>query len=104
MQVQIFTKTDALFYCEDLDRSVVQRSNLFIMPESWHKLKISLPRKEINDILIGGESIKHCINTGVTTDSSFEIWLHGNPAVYFSRIAECIALDDLLRYKNLSRK
>ena len=104
MQVQIFTKTDATFECEGLDRTVEQQSNLFIMPESWYKLKVSLPRTQINDILIGGESIKHCINTGVTTKNSFEIWLHGNPATYLSRIAKCIALDDLLRYKDLSKK
>ena len=104
MQVQIFTKTDATFSCQSLDRNISQVSNLFIMPEGWHKLKISLPRADITDIYIGGESIKHCINTGINTPSGFEIWLHGNPATYFSRIAKCIAIDDLLRWRDLGKK
>ncbi len=101
MQVQIFTKTDAKVECKNLDGETITQSNIFIMPESWHKIKISLPRQHISDITIHNESIQHCLNAGVNTDNGYEIWLHGNPAVYFSRIAQCIALDDLLRFKDL---
>jgi len=59
---------------------------------------------DITDIVIDSESIKHCINSGINTDKGYEIWLHGDPAEYFSRIAECIAHEDLLRFKNLKDK
>ena len=104
MQVQIFTNTDTTVECQDLDRKVVGQHKIFDLPESWHKVKIPLPRTDITDIEIGGESIKHCLNSGINTDNGYEIWLHGDPAEYFSRIAECIAHEDLCRFKNLKDK
>ena len=104
MQVQIFTNTDTTVECQDLDRKVVRQHKIFDLPESWHKVKIPLPRTDITDIEIGGESIKHCLNSGINTDNGYEIWLHGDPAEYFSRIAECIAHEDLCRFKNLKDK
>ena len=104
MQVQIFTNTDTTVECQDLDRKVIGQHKIFDLPESWHKVKIPLPRTDITDIEIGGESIKHCLNSGINTDNGYEIWLHGDPAEYFSRIAECIAHEDLLRFKNLKNK
>ena len=104
MQVQIFTNTDTTVECQDLDRKVIGQHKIFDLPESWHKVKIPLPRTDITDIEIGGESIKHCLNSGINTDNGYEIWLHGDPAEYFSRIAECIAHEDLLRFKNLKDK
>ena len=44
------------------------------------------------------------MNSGKETAQGYEIWLHGNLAEYFSRISECIAQDDLLRFKNLESK
>ena len=104
MQVQIFTKVDASFECIGLDGNTISQSGLINMPQSWHKCYINLHRNDITDIKIGGESIKHCLNSGNNTIDGYEIWLHGDPAQYFSRIAECIAQDDLLTFKSLEDK
>ena len=104
MQVQIFTKVDASFECIGLDGNTISQSGIINMPQSWHKCHINLHRRDITDIKIGGESIKHCLNSGNNTIDGYEIWLHGDPAQYFSRIAECIAQDDLLTFKSLKDK
>lgn len=104
MRVQIFTKVDATFKTVGLDGNIISRSSSFIMPDSWHKCYINLNRQQIIDIKIGDESIKHCLNSGNNTDDGYEIWLHGDPAEYFSRISECIAQDDLLVFKKLESK
>ena len=72
--------------------------------ENWYKLLIPCERDNIIDITVSGESIKHCLNSGCNTKEGYQIWLHGNLAEYFSRISECIAQDDLLRFKNLESK
>ena len=104
MQVQIFTKVDASFECIGLNGNTISQSGIINMPQSWHKCYINLHRNDITDIKIGGESIKHCLNSGNNTIDGYEIWLHGDPAQYFSRIAECIAQDDLLTFKSLKDK
>lgn len=104
MQVQIFTKVDASLECIGLDGNIISQSSTIMMPNSWHKCYINLHRRDITDIKIGNESIKHCINSGIDTPAGYEIWLHGDPAQYFSRIAKCIAQDDLLRFKKLEDK
>jgi hypothetical protein len=104
MQVQIFTKVDASFECIGLNGNAISQSGIITMPNSWHKCYINLHRKDITDIRIGSESIKHCINAGNNTANGYEIWLHGDPAEYFSRISKCIAQEDLLRFKNLQDK
>ena len=104
MQVQIFTKVDASFECIGLNGNTISQSGIINMPQSWHKCYINLHRNDITDIKIGGESIKHCLNSGKNTIDGYEIWLHGDPAQYFSRIAECIAQDDLLTFKILKDK
>ena len=104
MQVQIFTKVDASFECIGLNGNAISQSGIITMPNSWHKCYINLQRKDITDIKIGNESIKHCINAGNNTANGYEIWLHGDPAEYFSRISKCIAQEDLLRFKNLQDK
>ena len=104
MQVQIFTKVDARFECIGLDGNTISQSGTITMPNRWHKCHINLHRRDITDIKIGNESIKHCLNSGNNTPDGYEIWLHGDPAQYFSRISECIAIDDLLRFKNLKDK
>jgi len=101
MQVQIFSKVDASVECVGLDGNTISQSDIITMPNSWHKCYINLHRRDITDIKIGGESIRHCLNSGIDTPYGYEIWLHGDPAQYFSRIAKCIAQDDLLRFKNL---
>jgi len=104
MQVQILTKVDASFKCVGLDGNTISQSGTINMPHSWHKCYINLKRHDITDIKIGGESIRHCLNSGINTVDGYEIWLHGDPAQFFSRIAECIAQDDLLRFKSLPDK
>jgi hypothetical protein len=104
MQVHIFTNADTTVECQDLDHRVIDQYKIFDLPDAWHKITIPLPRTDIKDIRIGDESIKHCLNSGISTDNGYEIWLHGDPAQYFSRIAECIAQEDLLRFKNLKDK
>ena len=104
MQVHIFTNADTTVECQDLDRRVIDQHKIFDLPDAWHKITIPLPRTDIKDIKIGDESIKHCLNSGINTAIGYEIWLHGDPAEYFSRIAECIAHEDLLRFKNLKDK
>ena len=104
MQVQIFTKVDASFESIGLSGDTISQSGIITMPNSWHKCYINLQRKDITDIKIGNESIKHCINAGNNTANGYEIWLHGDPAEYFSRISKCIAQEDLLRFKNLQDK
>ena len=104
MQVQIFTKVDASFECIGLNGNTISQSGIINMPQSWHKCYINLHRNDITDIKIGGESIKHCLNSGNNTIDGYEIWLHGDPAQYFSRISECIAQDDLLTFKSLKDK
>ena len=59
---------------------------------------------QAQDILIDGESIRHCINAGVTKNSGYELWIHGDLSQLFSRISDRIAQDDLLRFKDLSSK
>ena len=72
--------------------------------DNWYKIIVPCQRQNIHDISVGGESIKHCINSGANTDKGFEIWLNGSLAEYFSRISKCIAQDDLLIFKNLQKK
>ena len=104
MQVQISTKNNTQIMCQDLDGEVVTHDQTFELAPTWHKIKIPLQRTDITDIKIGSESIKHRLNSGINTATGYEIWLHGDPAEYFSRIAECIAHEDLLRFKNLKNK
>ena len=104
MQVQIFTKVDASFKCIGLDGHTISQSGTINMPNSWHKCHINVHRRDISDIKIGDESIRHCLNSGNDTVDGYEIWLHGDPAQYFSRISKCIAQDDLLRFNNLENK
>ena len=75
-----------------------------IIDDDWYKLTIPCNRDNIVDITVDGETIKHCLNSGYSTDQGYEIWLHGNLAEYFTRISECIAQDDLLQFKNLDNK
>ena len=88
----------------NLDKELLPKLGTIFIGESWHKLLIPCNRHNIIDITISGESIKHCLNSGCETEKGYEIWLHGNLAEYFSRISECIAQDDLLRFKNLESK
>jgi hypothetical protein len=104
MQVQIFTKVDASFEWVALDGNTISHSGTITMPNSWHKCYINIHRRDITDIKIGDESIRHCINSGINTPAGYEIWLHGDPAQYFSRIAKCIAQADLLSFNNLKDK
>ena len=88
----------------NLDKELLPKLGTIFIGESWHKLLIPCNRHNIIDITISGETIKHCLNSGKETEQGYEIWLHGNLAEYFSRISECIAQDDLLRFKNLESK
>jgi hypothetical protein len=105
MRVDIKTKnTIDRVAITNLDKELLPKLGTIFIGESWHKLLIPCNRHNIIDITISGETIKHCLNSGKETAQGYEIWLHGNLAEYFSRISECIAQDDLLRFKNLESK
>ena len=90
----------------NLDKELLPKLGTIFIGESWHKLLIPCNRHNIIDITISEseESIKHCLNSGRETEKGYEIWLHGNIATYFSRISECFAQDDLLTFKDVSKK
>ena len=105
MRVDIKTKNSIdRVTITNLDKELLPKLGTIFIGESWHKLLIPCNRHNIIDITISGETIKHCLNSGKETEQGYEIWLHGNLAEYFSRISECIAQDDLLRFKNLESK
>ena len=88
----------------NLNKELLPKFSTMFISENWYKLLIPCERENIIDITVSGESIKHCLNSGCNTKEGYEIWLHGNLAEYFSRISECIAQDDLLRFKDLESK
>ena len=104
MNLQIKTKngTDGVTIT-NLDRHTVDYKT-FILERQWYKITVPGTRYSISDILIDGESIRHCINAGVTKNSGYELWIHGDLSQLFSRISDRIAQDDLLRFKDLSSK
>ena len=102
--VNIKTNSDAkMVKAFDLDRNET-KTKFPLDISGWTKLVIDCKRKQISDITIDGESIKHGLNAGQNTEYGYEIWLNSNLADYFSRISECIAQDDLLRFKDLKVK
>ena len=105
MRVDIKTKNSInRVTITNLDKELLPKFGTIFIGDNWHKLLIPCNRRNIIDITISGESIKHCLNSGCETNEGYEIWLHGNLAEYFSRISECIAQDDLLYFKNLDNK
>ena len=105
MRVDIKTKNSInTVAVTNLNNELLPKLGTIFIGDNWHKLLIPCNRRNIIDITISGESIKHCLNSGSETEQGYEIWLHGNLAEYFSRISECIAQDDLLRFKNLESK
>ena len=105
MRVDIKTKNSIdRVTITNLDKELLPKLGTIFISDNWHKLLIPCNRRNIIDITISGESIKHCLNSGNETKQGYEIWLHGNLAEYFSRISECIAQDDLLYFKNLDNK
>ena len=105
MQVDIITKNPAkIKTVVSLDKQIRKHLWTISINNNWHKIIIPCDRYNIVDIKVKGESIKHGLNAGINTDKGYEIWLHGNLAEYFARISECIAHDDLFRFKDLSSK
>ena len=108
MQIHIITKEPIEFATvislDKKERMAWTNFSPLEIDDNWYKIIVPCLRQNIQDITVGDESIKHCINSGTNTDKGFEIWLHGNLAEYFSRICKCIAQDDLLIFKNLQKK
>ena len=105
MRVEIKTKTEVkIRKTTSLDKVSSESLWPIDIDEEWYKITIPCDRNNIVDITVGNESIKHGLNAGLNTENGYEIWLHGNLAEYFARISECIAHDDLLRFKDLSKK
>ena len=108
MQIHIITKEPIEFATvislDKKERMAWTNFSPLEIDYNWYKIIVPCLRQNIQDITVGDESIKHCINSGTNTDKGFEIWLHGNLAEYFSRICKCIAQDDLLIFKNLQKK
>ena len=105
MQITIHTKKAVkTTRIMDLNRKSSEQVWPVDIDENWYKLTIPCERSDIIDIKVDGESIKHGLNAGLDTAKGYEIWLHGNLAEYFSRISNCIAHDDLMRYKHLDTK
>ena len=89
MQVDIKTKFPIkIRKTTNLDRVSSESLWPIDIDENWHKITIPCDRNNIIDITINNESIKHCLNAGINTENGYEIWLHGNLAEYFSRIAK----------------
>ena len=70
----------------------------------WYKFLIPCKRNNITDITIDGETIKQVLNAGRETDKGYELWLHGDMSVLFSRVKMCIAQRDLLKFQDLSTR
>ena len=87
----------------NLDRITVDYES-FVLQDQWYKIHIPCMHHHISDIRVDGESIAHCLNSGVMSNSFYEIWIHGDLCKYFSRISKCIAHDDLMRFKDLKKK
>jgi len=104
MQVHIHTKTDAQIECQDLNGETVIHGLIFDLPLGWHKITIPLKRTQIVNIEVGGHGIKYYINCGQETEKGYEIWLNSDLTEWYTRISSCIAQDDLLRVKDLSKK
>ena len=104
MQVHIHTKTDVQIECHDLNGETVIHGLIFDLAPGWHRITIPLSRKDLIKIEIGGADLKYFINSGQKTEKGFEIWLNGNIEEVFDRVSECIAQDDLLRFKDISKK
>lgn len=100
----IFNDKESKTFCQDLDRYNKEVGAAFNLEKKWYKLIFNCDRFSIKDIYIGDESIKHILNSGRNVGPNFEIWLHGDLSVLMTRIFDCIAQDDLLRWKDLSRK
>ena len=105
MQVDI--KTDVKIgkvAITDLDKKPYSYYWTIFISEGWYKFLIPCSRENIIDITIDDESIKQYLNSGCNTALGYEIWLNGNIADYFSRLTECFAQDDLLKFKDVSKK
>ena len=105
MQVKINTKSQEpiVVQVQDLARKIKVTGSVFDIEESWHKIFVNVDRRNIESILIGNENIQHCLNSGANKNGGYEIWLHGDPAKFFSRISGCIAQQDLLKFENLNK-
>lgn len=87
----------------DLDRNVYDYEDVSL-EKKWYRLNIPGTRYGITDITVNGESIKHCLNAGSITPEGYQIWIHGDLSQLFARVAECIAQDDVLKFKSLDSK
>jgi len=87
----------------NLDRITVDYQK-FVLEDQWYKILIPCMKHHILDIRIHGESIAHCLNSGVTSSIGYEIWIHGDLSQYFARLSRYIAHDDLMRFKDLKKK
>lgn len=104
MRLEIKTKNNIKgIKITNLDRITVDYE-LFVLQDDWYKITVPGLRYNLTDILVDGESIRHGLNAGVMSDRGYEIWINGDLSQYFTRIAHCFALDDLLRFKDLKKK
>jgi len=105
MQVDIITKIPIRnVKITNLDKESSTQALPLEVDCEWYRLTIPCDRTNIKDIIIGGESIEHRLNSGKNINEGFEIWINGDLAKYFSRLSTCIAQDDLLKFKNLDKK
>ena len=88
----------------DLNKNTVTFQSKILPKNTWFKAYIPTHRQNISDITIEGESIIQVLNSGVQTDSHYEIWLHGDIAKLFARVFKCIDQNDLIRWTKLNRK
>ena len=87
----------------NLDRITVDYQK-FVLGDQWYKVLIPCMKHHILDIRVHGESIAHCMNSGVTSSKGYELWIHGDLSQYFARLSRYIAHDDLMRFKDLKKK
>jgi hypothetical protein len=105
MQITVnFKDIESKIFYQDLDKNTKEVGTTFNLKKQWYKLIFDCNRYSVKDIKIGDESIKHILNSGRNVGNNFEIWIHGDLSVLMTRVFDCIAQDDLLRWKDLSKK
>jgi len=108
MQVHIHTNTntdtDPQIECQNLNGETVKYGLLFDIPSGWHKITLPFSRKELASIAVDGEDLRYYINIGQNTEHGYVIWLNSDLDQFYTRTAECLAQDDILRFKDIGSK
>jgi len=104
MELEILTKNGTQdIRIVDLDRKT-HHYDSFVIQNTWYRITVPGTRFNIIDLKVRGESIGHCLNAGLMGKDGYTLWIHGDLSQLFARISECIAQEDLLKFKMLEQK